>query len=65
MNDPEDVVVHFTNDELAQIDAFAAQAGSAGRGISRNEAVQALVKYALLVSTTVTAVEARWKREPS
>ena len=65
MNDDEDVVVQFTAEELAQIDAFAAQAGSAGRSISRDEAVQALVKYALLVSTTVVAVEARWKGELS
>ena len=66
VNDDEDVVaVYFTDDELAAIDAFAAGAGSAGRSMTRDEAVQALVKYALLVSTTVTAVEARWKRELS
>lgn len=65
VNDPEDVVVQFTAEELAAIDAFAARAGSEGRSISRSEAVQALVTYALLVSTTVTAVEARWKRELS
>ena len=66
VNDDEDVVtVSFTDGELAHIDAFAARAGSEGRSMSRSEAVQALVTYALLVSTTVTVVEARWKRELS
>ncbi len=66
MNDGEDVTVHFTANEIALLDEFAAQVSTPTRPMSRAEGVYALVHFALVIADRTAEREAWAKRgEPS
>ena len=66
MKDAEDVTVHFTAEEIALLDDYAEQASPPSRRMTRSEAVNSLLHFALaIVDRTARNEEWPSRRKPS
>lgn len=63
MKDPEAVVIELTADEISQVDVFAARISTPSHRVTRAEAVQALMNFALIVAGRVEETEVWLKKE--